>query len=383
MIMIHEFLKQPHTIGAMEREPISKNRVSPKNDRSRRNQLFLKSEFMREKRNLKSSKMRRTLLILGQTLLVLSLIFTIGCKKDDDDKENGKWVKKANYPGAAVSNAVAFSINGKVYVGMGYASSPQSDLWEYDPATNKWTEKHYFPGDGLSRGMYFVADNQAYIIDLQYILWEYNPATDTWVEKSTCPVSYDARVSFVFGISNKGYIGSNRFHSGLSSSWVSNEALYEYNLATNTWKECAIFPSNSIVEQQAIVSTEQNAYSIGGYTSGDHASSGGNVYMYNPVTDRWTERASFPVKTKGGIAFCKNGIIYAGLGRDYYNSQFASYESWRDEDHNKIYKYDSENNSWSLETEAPIQGEGKIAVICNGKLYVGLGGSLDFWEYAF
>ncbi|MDR1459128.1 MAG: hypothetical protein LBI60_02825, partial [Bacteroidales bacterium] len=102
-----------------------------------------------------------------------------------------------------------------------------------------------------------------------------------------------------------------------------------------------------------------------------------------PVTDRWTERASFPLSTKGGIAFCKGGIIYAGLGRDYFLSQSAVYESWRDEDHNKIYKYDSENNSWRLETEAPIQGEGKIAVICNGKLYVGLGGSLDFWEYSF
>jgi hypothetical protein len=36
-----------------------------------------------------------------------------------------------------------------------------------------------------------------------------------------------------------------------------------------------------------------------------------------------------------------------------------------------------------LETEAPIKGEGKIAVMCNGKLYVGLGGSVDFWEYDF
>jgi hypothetical protein len=37
--MIHEFFKQPHTIGAMEREPISKNRVSPKNDRSKENKM--------------------------------------------------------------------------------------------------------------------------------------------------------------------------------------------------------------------------------------------------------------------------------------------------------------------------------------------------------
>jgi tetratricopeptide (TPR) repeat protein len=44
--MIHEFLKQPHTIGAMEREPISKNRVSPKNDRSRRKITIKKISFI-------------------------------------------------------------------------------------------------------------------------------------------------------------------------------------------------------------------------------------------------------------------------------------------------------------------------------------------------
>ena len=333
------------------------------------------------------SKNRKKRHLFYLIIIAVGLITSFGsCSEEETNGNNGnkeeKWLKRANYLGSAVSNAVAFSINGKVYVGMGYANSFQSDLWEYDPATNKWTEKHYFPGDYLLSNKCFVADNKAYVIGYQYILWEYNPETDTWIEKSTCPIPSGVSVSFIFGISNKCYIGTTRYYWGTWGSYTLNEGLYEYDLATDTWKECAVFSGNTISDQ-AIASTEQNAYSIGGYSGGDHASSQANFYMYNPITDRWAERVTFPVKTKQGIAFCKDGIIYAGLGKDYYASQFAAQSIWRNEDHNKIYKYDSENNRWILETEAPIKGEGKSAVICNGKLYVGLGGSLDFWEYTF
>ena len=320
---------------------------------------------------------KRDFVKLTVGLLVLVTVF-MACNKDKDkeDENKGKWVQKANYPGAAVANAVAFSINGKIYVG-------KDDFFEYDPATNKWTEKHYFPGNNLVCGMCFVADNKAYVVGSQYALWEYNPVTDTWIAKSTCPISSGDNVSFVFGISNKGYIGSTHFHSGLYSWWITNEALYEYNNATDTWKECTEFPNNATANTIVSNQSEENAYSIGGYTSGDHASSEDYFYRYNPLTDRWTERAAFPVKTRGSIAFCKDGIIYAGLGKDYYSSKYAISSTWRNKDHNNIYKYDSGNNSWSLETEAPMKGEGKIAVICNGKLYVGLGENIEFWEYTF
>ena len=48
--------------------------------------------------------------------------------------------------------------------------------------------------------------------------------------------------------------------------------------------------------------------------------------------------------------------------------------------------YDSENNSWNLAIKAPVtmQKKAGIAVMCNGKLYVGgLKNFIDFWEYSF
>lgn len=50
------------------------------------------------------------------------------------------WLQKANFPGAARSGAVAFSIGSKIYITTGRnGSTYYSYLWEYDPSTNSWT----------------------------------------------------------------------------------------------------------------------------------------------------------------------------------------------------------------------------------------------------
>ncbi|MGN6193740.1 MAG: hypothetical protein ACTHOB_02305, partial [Ginsengibacter sp.] len=53
-------------------------------------------------------------------------------------------------PGSGREFAIAFSINGKRYFGLGYGDpsrlNPEgADFWEYDPATDEWTQKHDVP----------------------------------------------------------------------------------------------------------------------------------------------------------------------------------------------------------------------------------------------
>jgi len=322
----------------------------------------------------------------ASVLLMLAMLFFPGCggKKDDggespsnnqnppDNQSNkGSWVQKANYQGAAVAYAVGFSVNGKIYVGMGSNGNHKNDLWQYDPATNKWTERKDFPGTGNLA--YFVANNKAYVIASNMNMWEYNPETDSWMQKASYPDNnlYAAATHIYFNINNKGYVG---YYYGSFSSIISG--FYEYNPATDTWKKCMNTPWGITVA----TATDQIGYAMGNDI----------CYTYNPTTDKWAQKANFPLSGSdysGGIAFCEDGVIYAGLGAvaDYHSYIYS----------NQIYKYDSDANSWSVAITVPdvLTREGAVAVMCNGKLYVGLGlmgvdsgvqqCMLDFWEYSF
>lgn len=288
-------------------------------------------------------------------VVAVSAAFT-SCNKNNIDNGNGneneseKWVKKRNYQGAQGDHVLIFSINNKIY------ASSQNTLWEYDPAYNTWTDKKDSPNTYPTA--YFVANNKVYIIGSSNNVWEYNPLIDNWTEKSSCPVNFS---NFGFGINNKGYV---------CNSYTRD--FYEYDTETDTWKECANFP-NIINSGIACGSTTQNGFTIGGYNTGTIFND--CFYMYNPTADKWTQKANFPILTSQGIAFCNDDVIYAGLG--YYVDRYTliNYLS------KKIYKYDTESNSWSFAIEAPIQSIAGNTVMCNGKLYL-LDG-IDFWEYSF
>lgn len=108
----------------------------------------------------------------GAFYLTLCMIL-VACKKEKDEPtETGNIIitepleQKANYPAAAVANAIAFSINDKIYVGMGHnATGGKNDLWEYDPTTDKWKEKKNLPQDNTSDYTeYFVLNDKAYVL---------------------------------------------------------------------------------------------------------------------------------------------------------------------------------------------------------------------------
>src|SRR5689334_25410056 len=101
----------------------------------------------------------------------------------------GVWTQLTDFGGTARDSAIAFSIDGKGYIGTGSdAGVRTSDFWEYDPSTNTWTRKADFPGAPIWLATGFSIGSKGYIgtgtvnnaPGSKRWFAEYDPATDTW-----------------------------------------------------------------------------------------------------------------------------------------------------------------------------------------------------------
>ncbi len=145
----------------------------------------------------------------------------------------GSWKRVADFPtpnGSGRYGAVAASISDIGYVGCGYDGNNQKDFYKYDPTSNSWSAlTSGFPGDKRIGALAFVINGQMYVgtgINNNLYntdFWSYNPVGNgNWTQLrnlsniSTSTDSYDysavARAyasSFVVG--NIGYVtvGSN------------------------------------------------------------------------------------------------------------------------------------------------------------------------------
>ncbi|MEQ8474095.1 MAG: kelch repeat-containing protein [Marinoscillum sp.] len=61
------------------------------------------------------------------------------------DSERHIWIEKGIYPGNCYPN-IAFSINGKAYVGLGWGSGACNEFWEYNPLADQWEQLANFNG---------------------------------------------------------------------------------------------------------------------------------------------------------------------------------------------------------------------------------------------
>ena len=56
------------------------------------------------------------------------------------------------------------TVDGKGYFGTGYdGSNKLSDFWEYDPTANSWTQKADFPGGARYDAVAFGVSGKGYI----------------------------------------------------------------------------------------------------------------------------------------------------------------------------------------------------------------------------
>ena len=251
------------------------------------------------------------------------------------DVATNKWTKKQSFPTDARANAISFSINGKIYVGLGTnynrtdKAQVYTDFFEYDPATDRWTAKADFPTVGRDQPVFFTIANKGYVgtgnIDplsaasVTRDFWEYDPATNKWSAKADCPSKSRCR-AFGFAIGNKGYLGGGE---DLNVSKLSD--FYEYDPATNSWNQKS--PISVAVSRSRGFAFNGAGYVVGGLLGTGNTISN-TVYKFDPTANEWTktnEMATYDDTYKGRfypVATVTKTKAYIGLGA-HGNSDFV------------------------------------------------------------
>ena len=190
------------------------------------------------------------------------------------------WLKCANMPASPRTNAVAFSIGMKGYIGAGGAGNVRlQDFWEYDPMVNSWTQLADFTGtarQNIGRAV-FVIGNKAYLgtgssNGIYYNdFWEYDPATNLWTRKADFPGSPRSGATG-FSVCGSGYLGLG----GVANAYQAD--FWKYTPATNSWIAVNLFAGGARTGQPSFVLNEK-AYVGTGYGIIGH----NDLWEFNPA----------------------------------------------------------------------------------------------------
>lgn len=262
---------------------------------------------------------------------------------------NNQWTPiTPKFPAIGRNSAVAFSADGKLYVGCGFNSTTNTyykDFYEYDPATDQWTQIADFPGAGRSGAVAFTINNIGYVgmgkdaVGTYKDFYAYNPTTNSWTSQSEIN-SYGGNKSadgVAFVISNEAYVCT-----GLDNTY--NNDFYKYNPGENKWIPLAKISdatSDSFDDDYNIVRVNAVAFASEGkgyIATGGKNAAGSDVWEYNPATDRWMEKTSFEGPARfNAVAFTLGDKGYVTTGQ---NSSYYFDDIWRFDPSVEYSKYD-------------------------------------------
>lgn len=280
------------------------------------------------------------------------------------------WVQKANVGGLPRADATGFSLNGKAYMGTGYAGTYQSDWWEYDPATDSWSQKASYPGGGIVEAVSFTIGNYGYVVasPSSNDVYRYDPLTNTWTAMAPFPGGpRQAAVSFSIG--NKGYVSTGMWSTSYNDLW-------EYDAISNTWTQKSNLPG--LARHYACgFSIGNKAYLGTGIAPG--ASLLNDFWEWDQATDTWTAKANVPGMPRvEASAFAIGNKGYLGMG-----SGFGSY-------YDDFYEYDPVTNVWTAKASyggGPTEEATQFTIGAIGYVGTGYDGvqsgvvKNDFWAY--
>lgn len=294
---------------------------------------------------------------------------------------NNDWIKKESFGGGQRERTVSFSIGGRGYVGFGQdtAEMMRRDLWEYDPGTDSWTQKAMCPGIARRNASAFVIGTSAYVgmgMDNANApfgntlsdFWEYSPLTNAWTPRASCPIGggWGAYYCSAFAINGKGYVVCGK----LGPAQYTNQC-WEYNPTTNSWLQRTSFPGAVRYGTYHFVLNGLGYVGLGA----DPNAYASDIWAYDPTMNSWSSIGNFPASARfSGHGFTLQGKGYFVIGTD---------GGYRDE----LFEYDPQYNSWTQRKsfEGGPRRNGSCFVIGN-RAYVGQGKApdgkkRDLWEY--
>ena len=225
--------------------------------------------------------------------------------------------------------ASGFSIGGKGYVTCGYKSAlngPSKDVLEYDTTANVWVAKASLPvaapgrifakGFTLNGKGYVVGGNDNGPTTYYSDCYEYNNVTDTWTQKASAPYPMSLSASFV--IANEGYI-----LTGLKNGNAIDNSMIKYNPVSNSWTP--LTPPNATARTRMCATVINGKLFIGPGVYGDYNYLNVSTlfgifrkatWLYDPATESWTQKDSFPVNRHSAGSFTVDSLVYVVGGAD-------------------------------------------------------------------
>lgn len=300
------------------------------------------------------------------------------------DETNDNWIQRPGLPSLSPQHenqrreAFAFVIGGKVYLGGGDGwvfGANQTwnyaffDLWEFDPTNNNWIQKASIP-DNLGRDFAIAAtiNGKGYVglgndVDQtinRQSFWEYDPATDVWTQKADFPATFTTdAASFV--------MDSTLYVTGgvdLTPVSLSNQ-VYRYDPSTDSWSSLTAFSGGAIAGHCA-GSNGSRAFVLTGYRS--NLALRNDVWEYTPSTTSTNDLADAsavqvfpnPATTSLHIKMKNNSSemyfdLYDALGNKVVNQRLTNSESQID-----IAKLPSGIYHYTLYSRGNDQSNGRI-----------------------
>ncbi len=181
----------------------------------------------------------------------------------------------------------------------------------------------------------------------------YDPATDQWTSKAPLPVGLhhvgigvvDRRLYIIGGYTQSAF-----------SVWNPVATVYVYDPATDRWTERAPMPTAR--GALSVTEHEGRLYAIGGY---DRKGNNAQVEVYDPLRNVWTTGASLPTPRDHLATATVAGRIYAIGGRmdGDYSRNLAVVE-----------RYDPATDRWRRVADLPTARSGMTAAVVEGRIYV-------------
>jgi uncharacterized repeat protein (TIGR01451 family) len=281
------------------------------------------------------------------------------------DPASDTWTTQAPMPGGGRESAVAFTYDGKGYVGTGYQGGVRTRTFQaYDPATDTWAEAEpMWDANGRYHAAAASHNGKAYVIsgvgaqNTQPIadIWEMGPPAPlvpgTWVKRPYLPAAPRDR-PFSFTIDGIAYLGGGNTGSGWSTQ------LWAYDAIARRWSARASMPAAAQNGVQAAAAVDGMGYVLIGTDAN-------NFWAYDPASDAWSPRADMPGGARSRpVAFGLAGKVHVGTG------MIASVRQ------NDLWAYDPQSDSWEQRANYNTSGVHSAAAftladrgcICGGNL---------------
>jgi N-acetylneuraminic acid mutarotase len=163
---------------------------------------------------------------------------------------------------------------------------------------------------------------------------------------------------------------------GYATGFTKLGTVEAYNVSTNTW---STKPSLPFVGQPKVGVIGGKLYTVclddcNFYPSTFSAAS---LWVYDPGTNAWTQKANMPVYMTSGLTGVINGKLYV---LNTFTQMFCGGDDCGEETPH-LYRYDPASNTWTSLRDCPAKHIDGAAAVVNGKFYVAGGSSKKLHVY--